>query len=721
MFGRSRSRSTSPLTPNATARERDSRPSPRTLDVDSLASRAAELLADASAPATGGLEEDGERFARINEARRLIESIRAKGRDESDASRRERAAAAVGMLEELANDAAERAASGRFRRVVETESESSGLELFSGLTLVDATMGSPMGSVSVSARGPTASPTSPSELFALAADASTPTPDSSWRREKPRIGYGRRAEEENIETRMTRMTTPIAPTMMETEAPPPPPPIFEEANLVDETSEAFEFVAPTPASEDAVALTPAVGGVDDHAELERTLHACDVRCKPAKLAFESAEARREAALLKRKSLATECARLIGAMNDFKGDQERAIGEDDYEAAGRLQESIEGAKETLEATETRLRDVEDDFVRAVEEAIRAKVKLIDAHREGVSDVTSFCEAKKKLRDDARSIRDRAARDAKAQKEARKEALERAKADADAERKASAEGAETLSREKEALEEPIRALMDEVAALRASLEAKETELAEKEAERRRLVDAEEDSRRRVAEAQKSVEATERELKSFDDAVDDDDDESHRTPDASEDTAQRVIDEAEAASARFAESLERHQSDLETRERLLDDLSTFIERETSAREAMRDASSVLDRAREEKASAEAAGKRLSELESRLQTLEASKADAVSHKRFSDAQDAATEIKTVLEQIDAARASTQTDVLVALDDAIALASRRLADARAAAAKSRLARLRAESSADTTDAIALVRLLHGDVLEDLDDDASQT
>ena len=718
MFGRSRSRSTSPLTPNATARERDSRPSPRTLDVDSLASRAAELLADASAPATGGLEEDGERFARINEARRLIESIRAKGRNESDASRRERAAAAVGMLEELANDAAERAASGRFRRVVETESESSGLDLFSGLTLVDAPMGTPMGSVSVSARGPTASPTSPSELFALDADASTPTPDSSWRREKPRIGYGRRAEEENIET---RMTTPIAPTMVETEAPPPPPPIFEEANLVDETSEAFEFVAPTPASEDAVALTPTVGGVDDRAELERTLHACDVRCKPAKLAFESAEARREAALLKRRSLATECARLIGAMNDFKGDQERAIGEDDYEAAGRLQESIEGAKETLEATETRLRDVEDDFVRAVEEAIRAKVKLVDAHREGVSDVTSFYEAKKKLRDDARSIRDRAARDAKAQKEARKEALERAKADADAERKASAEGAETLSREKEALEEPIRALMDEVAALRASLEAKETELAEKEAERRRLVDDEEDSRRRVAEAQKSVEATERELKSFDDAVDDDDDESHRKPDASEDSAQRVIDEAEAASARFAESLERHQSDLETRERLLDDLSTFIERETSAREAMRDASSVLDRAREEKASAEAAGKRLSELESRLQTLEASKADAVSHKRFSDAQDAATEIKTVLEQIDAARASTQTDVLVALDDAIALASRRLDDARAAAAKSRLARLRAESSADTTDAIALLRLLHGDVLEDLDDDASQT
>mgnify|MGYP001401303803 CR=1 FL=1 len=69
--------------------------------------------------------------------------------------------------------------------------------------------------------------------------------------------------------------------------------------------------------------------------------------------------------------------------------------------------------------------------------------------------------------------------------------------DAERKASAEGAETLSREKEALEEPIRALMDEGAALRASLEAKETELADKEAERRRLVDDEEDSRRRVAE--------------------------------------------------------------------------------------------------------------------------------------------------------------------------------------------------------------------------------
>lgn len=185
--------------------------------------------------------------------------------------------------------------------------------------------------------------------------------------------------------------------------------------------------------------------------------------------------------------------------------------------------------------------------------------------------------------------------------------------------------------------------------------------------------------------------------------------------------MIDEAESATTRFAESLERHQSEVETRERLLDDLSTFIERETSAREEMCEASSALERAREDKASAEAAGKRLSELESRLQTLEASKADAVSRKRFSDAQDAATEIKTVLEQIDAARASTQTDVIVALDDAIALASRRLADARAAAAKARLARLRAESSTDTADAIALVRLLHGDVLEDLadDDDAS--
>ena len=53
---------------------------------------------------------------------------------------------------------------------------------------------------------------------------------------------------------------------------------------------------------------------------------------------------------------------------------------------------------------------------------------------------------------------------------------------------------------------------------------------------------------------MEATERELKSFDDAVDDDDDEAHRKPDASEDSAQRVIDEAEAASARFAESPRR-----------------------------------------------------------------------------------------------------------------------------------------------------------------------
>ena len=729
MFGRARSQSTSPLTPNATARAS----SPATLDLDALVSRASNCLADASSSTTGTDDDDGARFAGINEARRLIETIRARSRDATmPTSKREAATAALGMLEEMANDAVERAARGRFRSVVETPETpttpaSGGLDLFSGLTLADA---------------PSVSTSSPSELFALDADAPTPTPDSSWRREKPkRIGYGRRDEGDEETRAMTPMASssslmpspsPIAPTMVEAEPPSPPPPIFDEAALVaSATTETFEFerVAPSSsASDDAVALTPVVGGGgvddDDRVEFERLMRACDVRFKPAKLAFESAEARREAALLKRRRLAAECARLIGAMNDLKRDQERAIGEDDYEAAGRLQESIEGAKETLEATETRLRDVEHDFVAAVEEAIRAKKTWIDAHRESVSDVTSFCESKKTRRDDARSIRERAARDAAAQKEARREALERAKAEADAEATASADGAETLRREKEALEAPIRALTDEVAALRASLEAKERELEEKEAERRRLADAEDDSRRRVEEARASVEAAESELRRFDD--DDDamnEESSRRTPDASEDAAQRVIDEAELATTRFAESLERHQSELETRERLFDDLSTFIERETSAREEMCEASSALERAREEKVSAEAAGKRLSELESRLRTLEASKADAVSRKRFSDAQEAATEIKTVLEQIDAARASTQTDVIVALDAAIALASRRLADARAAAAKARLARLRAESSTDTADAIALVRLLHGDVLEDLadddDDDAS--
>jgi len=726
MFGRARSQSTSPLTPNATARAS----SPATLDLDALVSRASNCLADASSSTTGTDDDDGARFAGINEARRLIETIRALSRDATmPTSKREAATAALGMLEEMANDAVERAARGRFRRVVETPETpmtpaSGGLDLFSGLTLADA---------------PSVSTSSPSELFALDADAPTPTPDSSWRREKPkRLGYGRRGEEDDGTRAMTPMASlsslmpspsSIAPTMVETEPPSPPPSIFEEAALVaSAATETFEFdrVAPSsPASDDAVALTPVVGGGggddDDRVEFERLMRACDVRFKPAKLAFESAEARREAALLKRRRLAAECARLIGAMNDLKRDQERAIGEDDYEAAGRLEESIEGAKETLEATETRLRDVEHDFVAAVEEAIRAKKTWIDAHRESVSDVTSFCEAKKTRRDDARSFRERDARDAAARKEARREALERAKAEADAEATASAEGAETLRREKEALEAPIRALMDEVAALRASLEAKERELEKKEAERRRLADAEDDSRRRVEEARASVDAAESELRRFDDDDAMNEESSRRTPDASEDAAQRVIDEAESATTRFAESLERHKSELETRERLLDDLSTFIERETSAREEMCEASSALERAREDKASAEAAGKRLSELESRLQTLEASKADAVSRKRFSDAQDAATEIKTVLEQIDAARASTQTDVIVALDDAIALASRRLADARAAAAKARLARLRAESSTDTADAIALVRLLHGDVLEDLadDDDAS--
>ena len=140
------------------------------------------------------------------------------------------------------------------------------------------------------------------------------------------------------------------------------------------------------------------------------------------------------------------------------------------------------------------------------------------------------------------------------------------------------------------------------------------------------------------------------------------------------------------------------------------------------MRDASSVLDRAREEKASAGSAGCVSPSSNRDCKRSEASKADAVSHKRFVDAQDAATEIKTVLEQIDAARAShrpTSSSLSTTPSPCQRLAA--LGGGPRRRRESRRARLRAESSADTTDAIALVRLLHGDVLEDLDDDASQT
>ena len=238
MFGRSRSRSTSPLTPNATARER----------LASVASDARRRFARVSSGRTprGCIRGAGRRWtgggwrtllARINEARRLIESIRAKMRNESDASRRERRGGGggdVGGVRRTTRASAARSPSSSTRRP-----NPSRIQWIGFIQWIDA-RGRADGDadgvgVGVGARTDGVAYVAERQLPRSTADASSRSPDSSWLgRELRGCRYGRRAEEENIET---RMTTPIAPTMVESEAPPPPPPIFEEAKSVDEASE----------------------------------------------------------------------------------------------------------------------------------------------------------------------------------------------------------------------------------------------------------------------------------------------------------------------------------------------------------------------------------------------------------------------------------------------------------------------------------------------------
>ena len=108
-------------------------------------------------------------------------------------------------------------------------------------------------------------PISPADLFGL---NNASTPDSSWRREKPRIGYGRREAGAGL---MDFEATMMAKAEVSIED----APVFDEVEVGGD--DAFEFAVATPSEEDESA-TPIVGDDrgDARVELRGLLKASDV-------------------------------------------------------------------------------------------------------------------------------------------------------------------------------------------------------------------------------------------------------------------------------------------------------------------------------------------------------------------------------------------------------------------------------------------------------------
>jgi len=687
----SSSPSSSPLTPNATARGASETPDANEMSLDELVNRASNLLADALTSA----EDDGIKFSKINRARRMIEGVRqrAKAGDED-------ALEALGALEELANDAVDKVANGgAFREVVETPRAtttvaSGGLDLFSGLTLNETppmAMNATMISPTVDASPKPTTPISPADLFGL---NNASTPDSSWRREKPRIGYGRREAGAGL---MDFEATMMAKAEVSIED----APVFDEVEVGGD--DAFEFAVATPSEEDESA-TPIVGDDrgDARVELRGLLKASDVRFKPAKLAYESAEARRVAATSKRLVSAKECTKLLETIEKFKLEQEGAIGKDDFEAAARLEESIEGARRAYSEMIAKLFAAENEFRDCLAEASEALKTWIALICSSMDEIQQFAETKRRQLDDAMSSQHEAQRAAAIAREARKNALMVAKDEAQTTCTSLEKDLVDISEKRAALDAPLSELRDEIASLRAELQAKENKLHEKEIERTQLLEEEGLLRQTIADAARRRDAATDDLQNFDETTEE---VSSGAPEELKEV-QDIATEAENATASLQETLHQRETDLSSKQNALNNLATFITAETSARARLDEAEKALERTRDEKRCVESARQRETDLSSRIAELERVKTAAVEEKRFIDAQQASTTIKELSAEIDIAKASASVDA-VALDDAIARASAALDDAVLASATARLNRLRAESGDAATVAIDLLRMAH--------------
>jgi len=669
---------------SATTRARNA----RHLTTAELVACASNCLADAIAE--GRNDETGS-FAKINEARRMIERVREMAR--SGGAEAEEAREALDGLEELANEAVERVSDGMFASALATPGSggrtntedvgSPGLDLFSGLTLNPT----PTSTVAEAANEapPSVSSESISPHVLFGRDEYAATPDSSWRPEKPRVGYGRRdASAESLFGPLEVSDASTISRALEVEAANPAP-VFDEFN--DVSDGAFEFAVATP---EEPFPTPSVG-VDDEdgaMELRELLKSCDVRFKPAKLALDSAEARRVAATSRRKHSAEECAKLLETIKDFKREQDNAIARDDFERAEQLEATIIGARESYTVMEDKLFAAESECTSCAEEAAKALKTWLEASATSVADVSSFCESKRQQLAEKISARDQQAQIAAKSRESRRSALEVSVAEAEKTINELTSAADAVGRIKADLSPPIEAMKAEIESMRSMLAAKELELAAIENEFSAREAEEEDLRRRIDEARRTDEAARGELEQHDE---NDTTTEFCAPDASEAALEKLATEGDAAMARLREEISRNEGALSAMELLLQSTSSFIERESVARERMLQAARDLECAKDERSKADAQGEREFVLEARLAELERAKMTAVSEKRFRDAQTASEEIKRLQSEQEICRKASGTADIHHLVARISDATASLQLARTEFVRARLLRLRAE------------------------------
>lgn len=648
----------------------------------------------ADAIAEGRNDETGS-FAKINEARRMIERVREMAR--SGGTDAEEAREALDGLEELANEAVERVSDGMFASALATPGSdgrtntedvgSPGLDLFSGLTLNPTPTSTVAEATNEAPPSVSSESISPHVLFGR--DEYAATPDSSWRPEKPRVGYGRRdASAESLfgplEVSDASLEVSKISRALEVEAANPAP-VFDEFN--DVSDGAFEFAVATP---EEPFPTPSVG-VDDEdgaMELRELLKSCDVRFKPAKLALDSAEARRVAATSRRKHSAEECAKLLETIKDFKREQDDAIARDDFERAEQLEATIIGARESYTVMEDKLFTAESECTSCAEEAAKALKTWLEASATSVADVSSFCESKRQQLAEKISARDQQAQIAAKSRESRRSALEVSVAEAEKTINELTSAADAVGRIKADLSPPIEAMKAEIESMRSMLAAKELELASIENEFSAREAEEEDLRRRIDEARRTDEAARGELEQHDE---NDTTTEFCASDASEAVLEKLTTEGHAAMARLREEISRNEGALSATELLLQSTASFIERESVARERMLQAARDLECAKDARSKADAQGEREFVLEARLAELERAKMTAVSEKRFRDAQTASEEIKRLQSEQEICRRASGTADIHHLDARISDATASLQLARTEFVRARLLRLRAE------------------------------
>ena len=705
------SSASSVLTPNVTARSPSATPSTPSTP-HGLYAKASSALREAM---DGRNNDDGMRYAMINDARRTVQKLsevldggfdaHGLGEDEKDAWLLQ-----VECLREAVEDATANVAgelpspvpspvvreaspdsSGMFEGLAlapsGTSTDTSDLDLFSGLNIV-ATPPTPS-----KAQVEVPQPISPHVLFeANDSEHSNSTPQQA----QVRIGYGR--------DEMEHATEPTTAVPDFTEFGDTPEFTFaqvsrsasvgdlEDVPVFDETSSAlvgeFEF---------ALASSPLPTASMDGNELRGLLQTAELRNKAPELAHRSCEARIEACVKKRSVVGNSAMALVAQINELKSRQEKAVSEDDYEAAATLEDQISGIVDTYADTERKLLALENEFTSTIEESIKALENLVNAGKVSVEELTIFRRGK----DELLQARNAQKNQAKQAANHAKEKLQDAKSSADETiRQINDEIGEVKVR-RGALAEPMSTLRAEIEDLRAQLEEKQGAY-EAFTVQIQSLDAEEQSLISKAESAKTTaESAEAEIAKF------------LAVENVDDSEPVGYDEAESAMASIRDGLCTKEQILASTSNALEAMRAFIERESSAIAQEATARLELVTAENRIKTKSRSQKLIASLRLHITELEATKTTAASEKRFKDAADASTEIKCLTQQIE--DAEKDIDDRGDDNDGIDALRAALLDAQRATSRARIARLEEESRVYPTStdavrvAIDLTRIKHRD------------